>query len=139
MLAGCSIRFVSLKELPDATFPGILRELVALDFPIVVNAQLTIPDQTKVLKGYKSRLRKMQAAQRDTPWRIPRQRRGASCGIAALQGAAGDHRQLDQDGQAESGHRDPDIETGRHAQRIRGSRAHSSTTAASSFSMPLAG
>lgn len=57
---------VSLKELPDATFPGILRELSALDFPIVVNAQLTIPDQTRVLKGYKSRLRKMQAAQRDS-------------------------------------------------------------------------
>ena len=57
---------VSLKELPDATFPGILRELAALDFPIVVNAQLTIPDQTRALKSYKSRLRKMQAAQRDT-------------------------------------------------------------------------
>jgi type IV secretory pathway VirB4 component len=57
---------VSLKELPDATFPGILRELVSLDFPIIVSAQLTLPDQAKVLKGYKSRLRKMQAAQRDT-------------------------------------------------------------------------
>lgn len=58
--------FVSLKELPDATFPGILRELIALDFPIVVSVQFIIPDQTRVLKGYKSRLRKMQAAQRDT-------------------------------------------------------------------------
>ena len=65
-LNGLLYSLVSLKELPDATFPGILRELVALDFPIVVSAQLTIPDQTKVLKGYKSRLRKMQAAQRDT-------------------------------------------------------------------------
>jgi type IV secretory pathway VirB4 component len=63
---GILYSFVSLKELPDATFPGILRELVALDFPITVNAQLTIPDQTRVLKGYKSRLRKMQAAQRDS-------------------------------------------------------------------------
>lgn len=63
---GLLYSIVSLKELPDATFPGILRELVALDFPIVVSAQFTIPDQAKVLKGYKSRLRKMQAAQRDT-------------------------------------------------------------------------
>jgi hypothetical protein len=63
---GLLYSLVSLKELPDATFPGILRELVGLGFPIVVSAQLTIPDQTKVLKGYKSRLRKMQAAQRDT-------------------------------------------------------------------------
>jgi hypothetical protein len=65
-LGGVLYSFVSLKELPDATFPGILRELVGLDFPIIVNAQLMIPDQAKVLKGYKSRLRKMQAAQRDS-------------------------------------------------------------------------
>ena len=63
---GILYTFVSLKELPDATFPGTLRELTALDFPVVVNAQLTIPDQAKVLKAYKSRLRKMQAAQRDS-------------------------------------------------------------------------
>ncbi len=63
---GIFYSFVSLKELPDATFPGILRELVALDFPLIINAQATIPDQTKALKGYKSRLRKMQAAQRDS-------------------------------------------------------------------------
>ncbi len=65
-VGGLLYSFVSLKELPDATFPGILRDLAGLDFPIIVNAQVTIPDQTKVLKGYKSRLRKMQAAQRDT-------------------------------------------------------------------------
>ena len=63
---GILYSFASLKELPDATFPGILRELVGLDFPIIVNVQITIPDQAKVLKGYKSRLRKMQAVQRDS-------------------------------------------------------------------------
>jgi len=65
-VAGILYSFVSLKDLPDATFPGVLRELVALGFPLVVSAQVTIPDQVKVLKNYKSRLRKMQAAQRDT-------------------------------------------------------------------------
>jgi hypothetical protein len=65
-LGGLLYSFVSLKELPDATFPGILRELIGLDFPIIANAQVTIPDQAKVLKGYKSRLRKMQAVQRDS-------------------------------------------------------------------------
>ena len=64
-LGGVLYAFISLKDLPDATFPGLLRELTALDFPIVCNAQITIPDQAKVLKGYKGRLRKMQAAQRD--------------------------------------------------------------------------
>jgi type IV secretory pathway VirB4 component len=65
-VGGLLYSFVTLKEPPDATFPGILRELAALDFPIIVNAQVTIPDQAKVLKGYKSRLKKMQAAQRDS-------------------------------------------------------------------------
>lgn len=65
-LGGILYSFVSLKELPDATFPGVLRELIGLNFPIIVNAQITIPDQAQVLKGYKSRLRKMQAAQRDS-------------------------------------------------------------------------
>jgi hypothetical protein len=65
-IGGILYSFVSLKELPDATFPGILRDLVGLDFPIIANVQVTIPDQAKVLKGYKSRLRKMQAVQRDS-------------------------------------------------------------------------
>jgi hypothetical protein len=65
-VSGLLYSLVSLKELPDATFPGILRELIALDFPLTATVQLTIPDQTRVLKGYRTRLRKMQAAQRDT-------------------------------------------------------------------------
>ena len=35
------------------------------DFPVAVSAEFMIPDQTKVVRAYKSRLRKMQAAQRD--------------------------------------------------------------------------
>ena len=35
-VGGILYSFVSLKELPDATFPGILRELVGLDFPLIV-------------------------------------------------------------------------------------------------------
>src|SRR5258708_4358055 len=60
-IAGVLYSFISLKDVPDATLPGILGELVELDFPITVNAQHSIPDQTKVLKNSKSRLRKMQA------------------------------------------------------------------------------
>jgi len=58
--------FVSMKDLPDGTFPGILRELMVLDFPVVVNAEVTIPDQTKVIAGFKGRMKKMQAAQIDS-------------------------------------------------------------------------
>jgi hypothetical protein len=58
--------FVTLKDLPDATFPGILRDLIGLDFPITVNTEVTIPDQAEMIRHYKGRLKKMQAAQRDS-------------------------------------------------------------------------
>ncbi|MGC1361361.1 MAG: hypothetical protein WA826_09315, partial [Silvibacterium sp.] len=56
---------VSLKELPDATFPGMLQRFSTLGFPIVISGQVVIPDQVKVLKSYKKRLQKMTAAQKD--------------------------------------------------------------------------
>jgi len=65
-IGGLLHSFVSLKELPDGTFPGVLRELVSLDFPIVVSAELSVPDQTKVIGYYKGRLRRMMSAQKDT-------------------------------------------------------------------------
>ena len=52
---------VSMKELPDATFPGMLQNFSTLGFPIVVSGQVVIPDQVKVLKSYKKRLQKMTA------------------------------------------------------------------------------
>ncbi|MGB6875406.1 MAG: hypothetical protein WBD87_05175 [Candidatus Acidiferrales bacterium] len=64
-IAGLLYSWISLKDLPDATFPGILRELVVMDCPLVINAEVTLPDQNKSIKQYKSRLRKMLAAQKD--------------------------------------------------------------------------
>ncbi len=64
-IGGVLYSWISLKDLPDATFPGILRELVVMDFPLVINAEVILPDQSKAIKQYKSRLRKMLAAQKD--------------------------------------------------------------------------
>ena len=64
-IGGLLYSWITLKDLPDATFPGILRELVLMDFPLIVNAEVVLPDQAKMVKHYKSRLRKMLAAQRD--------------------------------------------------------------------------
>lgn len=64
-IGGLLYSFISLKDLPDATFPGVLRELVVMDFPIMINAEVVLPDQAKSVKQYKSRLRKMTAAQKD--------------------------------------------------------------------------
>ena len=64
-VGGLLYSFVTVKDPPDATYPGILRELLALDFPIVVNTEIVIPDQAKVISQYKWQQRKMTAAQRD--------------------------------------------------------------------------
>jgi len=65
-IGGLLYSFVSLKDLPDGTFPGILRELLVLDFPVVVTTEVAIPDQSERLKHYKGRLRRMLAAQKDS-------------------------------------------------------------------------
>lgn len=62
-VGGLLYSLVSMKDLPDGTFPGILRELMVLDFPTIVQAESTIPDQTKMMDHFKGRLRRMQAAQ----------------------------------------------------------------------------
>jgi type IV secretory pathway VirB4 component len=64
-VGGLLYSWVSLKELPDATFPGIMRELVSQEFPLVVSSEIAIPDQSKIMRSYKRRLLRMQAAQRD--------------------------------------------------------------------------
>jgi type IV secretory pathway VirB4 component len=64
-VGGLLYSWVSVKEMPDATFPGITRELVAQEFPLVISAEITIPDQSKIMRSYKRRLLRMQAAQRD--------------------------------------------------------------------------
>ena len=58
--------FVTLNAPPDGTYPGILRQLMTIGFPIVISTQVTIPDQRTVLDRYKKKLRKMQAAQKDS-------------------------------------------------------------------------
>lgn len=64
-IGGLLYSWVTVKDLPDATFPGILRELAVVDFPIVVNTQVTLPGHAEAVKGFKKQLRKMTAAQRD--------------------------------------------------------------------------
>ena len=64
-IGGLLYSWVSLKEMPDATFPGTMREIVGQEFPIVASVEVTIPDQAKVMRSYKRRLLRMQAAQRD--------------------------------------------------------------------------
>ena len=64
-IGGLLYSFITLKDLPDATFPGVLRDLVVMDFPMVVSADVVLPDQAKSIKQFKSRLRKMSAAQKD--------------------------------------------------------------------------
>lgn len=58
--------FMSLKAPPDGTYPGILRQVMTIGFPLVISTQVLIPDQRVVLDKYKKKFRKMQAAQKDS-------------------------------------------------------------------------
>ena len=58
--------FISLNTPPDGTYPGILRQLMTIGFPVVISTNVSIPDQRAVLDKYKKKLRKMQAAQKDS-------------------------------------------------------------------------
>src|SRR5271166_2081707 len=58
--------FISLKTPPDGTYPGILRELMTIGFPVVISTQVIIRDERVVLDKYKKKFRKMQAAQKDS-------------------------------------------------------------------------
>ncbi len=60
-LYGC----ITMKVPPEATFPGIIRELLTCGFPLTISVQIVIPNQQKVIEKYKSRYKKMQAAQLD--------------------------------------------------------------------------
>jgi hypothetical protein len=64
-IGGLLYSWASLKEMPDATFPGIIRELVSQEFPLIISAEVSIPDQNRIMRSYKRRLLRMQAAQRD--------------------------------------------------------------------------
>jgi hypothetical protein len=54
---------VTLKSLPEQTWPGLVRELQTLGFPLIVSTNIFIPNQAKVLAVYKQRHKKMLAAQ----------------------------------------------------------------------------
>ena len=60
-LYGC----ITMKVPPEATFPGIIRELLTCGFPLTISVHIVIPNQQKVIEKYKSRYKKMQAAQLD--------------------------------------------------------------------------
>jgi hypothetical protein len=57
---------ITLRNTPEATYPGILRDLLTSGIPMVVSAQIVIPNQVKVLDQYKKRHKKMRAAQLDS-------------------------------------------------------------------------
>lgn len=57
---------ITLRNTPEATYPGILRDLLTCGIPMVLSAQVIIPNQVKVLDQYKKRHKKMRAAQLDS-------------------------------------------------------------------------
>jgi hypothetical protein len=56
---------ITFKAPPEQTWPGLMRELQTLGFPLVINTHVIIPNQTKVLDSYRTRQKKMIGAQTD--------------------------------------------------------------------------
>lgn len=56
---------VTLKDPPERTFPGIIRKLLILGFPLTISTNIEIPDQTKILNHYQKSQKKMRNAQVD--------------------------------------------------------------------------
>ncbi len=56
---------ISMKEPPERTYPGIIRELQTLGFPLVISTNIDIPNQSNILKLYQRREKKMISAQHD--------------------------------------------------------------------------
>jgi type IV secretory pathway VirB4 component len=65
-IGGLLYSTMTLKDLPDDTYPGILREMLVLDFPYIVNMEVTIPDQGEVRRDLQKKMKKMRAAQYDS-------------------------------------------------------------------------
>lgn len=64
-IGGALWTVVTLKEPPDRTWPGIMRELQTLGFPMTISTSVDIPNQTKVRELYRNRQKKMLAVQTD--------------------------------------------------------------------------
>ncbi|MDI3255159.1 hypothetical protein [Pseudacidobacterium ailaaui] len=56
---------VTMKEPPERTYPGIIRDLQTLGFPLVISTNIDIPNQAVVMKHYQRREKKMASAQQD--------------------------------------------------------------------------
>ena len=46
---------ITLKEPPEQTVPGIMRELQTLGFPLAISTNIAIPNQTEMLQKFKGR------------------------------------------------------------------------------------
>ena len=56
---------ITMKEPPERTYPGIIRELQTLGFPLIISTNIDIPNQSTILKLYQRREKKMISAQSD--------------------------------------------------------------------------
>ena len=56
---------ITMKEPPERTYPGVVRDLQTLGFPLVISTNIEIPNQGQVLKLYQRREKKMISAQSD--------------------------------------------------------------------------
>jgi hypothetical protein len=55
---------LTMKWLPEKSFPGVMRKLIELDFPLSVTAEIVIPGESKTHHALTKRLTRTESAQR---------------------------------------------------------------------------
>ncbi|MGH9639878.1 MAG: hypothetical protein ACRD3Y_07445, partial [Bryobacteraceae bacterium] len=55
---------ITMKWLPEYSFPGVMRRLIELDFPLSCSAEIAIPGESKVHRALTKRLTRTESAQR---------------------------------------------------------------------------
>ena len=81
-IGGLLYSFLSLKDLPDATFPGIFRELLGLDFPLVINTEVEHPGPGGAAQALQGTVTPHDRGSARLEGRVQGQRGCAGCGRA---------------------------------------------------------
>jgi len=55
---------LTVKLLPEYSYPGVMRKLLALDFPLTCSAEIVVPGESKIHRALTKRLTRTESAQR---------------------------------------------------------------------------
>lgn len=63
-MSGLLYSVLTVKLLPEYSFPGLMRKLIELDFPLSCSAEIVVPGESKIHRALTKRLTRTESAQR---------------------------------------------------------------------------